>query len=153
VFNAINPQPGKLTIGQTLEACKQGAIRTDGKNDSTLTWVPADFLEKHEVSAWGDMPLWLPPTGESAGSHLRSNARALKAGLKFRPVEETAAGILAWWPREIERRKRVTAQAKEDARKAGKPEPQMPDPTVVRAGIAPGREAEVLKAWHDKQGA
>jgi 2'-hydroxyisoflavone reductase len=148
LFNAINPAPGKLTIGQTLEACKKGA-----RSDATLTWVPADFLEKHEVSPWGDMPLWLPPTGETAGSHLRSNERAVKTGLKFRPVEETAAGILAWWPKEIERRVRVTEQMKQDAEKSNKPlPPNMADPKKIRAGIDPEKEALVLRAWHERVG-
>ena len=143
VFNAINPAPGKLTIGETLEACKQAA-----RNDATFTWASAEFLEKHGVSPWGDMPLWIPPSGESAGFHLRSNAAAEKAGLKMRPVEVTARDIQEWWPKEVERRTKATAKAKADAVAAGKPEPDMPDPAKLRAGIAPEREAEVLKAWH-----
>jgi 2'-hydroxyisoflavone reductase len=147
LFNAINPAPGRLGIGQTLEACKNAA-----KSDAKLTWVPAEFLEKHEVSAWGDMPLWLPPTGETSGSHLRSNERAVNTGLKFRPVEDTAAAILAWWPKEIARRERVGKQMIEDAQKAGKPAPQLPDPTKLRYGCPPEKEAAVLKAWHESKG-
>ena len=147
LFNAINPAPGRLGIGQTLEACRQAA-----KSDAKLTWVPFEFLRKHEVTPWGDMPLWLPPKGETSGSHLRSNERAVKTGLKFRPVEDTAAGILAWWPKEIARRQRVTEQMKEEARKAGKEEPKVADPTKIRYGISPEREAEVLKAWRESQG-
>ncbi|MCI0630132.1 MAG: NAD-dependent epimerase/dehydratase family protein [Phycisphaerales bacterium] len=156
VFNAINPAPGKLTIGETLESCKKAAAYYEGTHhrrprEANLIWVPADFLEQHKVTPWGDMPLWLPPTGESAGSHLRSNTKAVAAGLKFRPVQETAAGILEWWPREIERRKRITAQLKEEAKKAGKPEPQVRDPEQIKEGISPEREVKVLEAWRATQ--
>ena len=150
VFNAINPAPGKLTIGQTLEACRV-ASKSAGMPPATLTWTSAEFLEEQRVSPWGDMPLWLPPAGEMAGSHLRTNERAVKAGMKYRNVEDTCAAILAWWPKELARRERVTKDMKEEAQKAGKPEPKMPDPKLLRAGIAPQREAEVLKAWHEKQ--
>jgi len=146
VFNAINPGPGELTIGKTLEACRSAA-----KTNAELTWVNAEFLAQQNVSPWGDMPLWIPPTGDSAGFHLRSNAAAVKAGLKFRPVESTAEDIQKWWPKEVERRTHATAKIKSDALAKGQPEPQMPDPATLRAGIDPEREAAVLKAWHDSQ--
>ena len=140
-------------MGQTLEECKKAAVKADAKNDARFTWVPADFLEKHNVSAWGDMPLWVPPAGEMAAMHLRSNERAVKAGLKYRPVEQTASGILAWWPKELERRKRVGAQMIEDAKKSGAPEPQLPNPEKLRGGIDAEREKEVLAAWHAEKAA
>jgi 2'-hydroxyisoflavone reductase len=150
LFNAINPAPGKLTIGQTLEACR-AAAKSAGSQPATLTWATAEFLKEQRVSPWGDMPLWLPPTGEMAGSHLRSNDRAVKAGMKYRNVEDTCAAILAWWPKELARRERVTKEMIEEASKAGKPAPKVGDPKALRAGISPEREAEVLKAWREKQ--
>jgi 2'-hydroxyisoflavone reductase len=150
-FNAINPAPAKLTIGQTLEACNVAASQLRNQpNETQFTWVSAEFLEQQKVSPWMDMPLWVPPIGEFGGFHLRSNARAVAAGLGFRPIEETASAILNWWPRELERRTRVTAQLQEDARRAGKSEPQMPDSAKLRAGIDPQREVEVLKTWHGR---
>lgn len=143
VFNAINPGPGELTIGQTLDACKKAA-----KSDAEFVWGSAEFLAEHNVSPWGDMPLWIPPSGESAGFHLRKNEAAVKAGLKMRPVEVTARDIQTWWPKEVKRRIEATAKIKAEAAEAGREEPQMSDPTMPRAGIAPEREAEVLKAWH-----
>jgi 2'-hydroxyisoflavone reductase len=146
VFNAINPAPGALTIGQTLDACKKAA-----KSDAMFTWASAEFLEKHGVSAWGDMPLWIPPEGEHAGFHLRKNEAAVKTGLKMRPVEVTASDILEWWPKEVERRTQAMARIKAEAVAAGRPEPQLPEPTKVNGGISPEREVEVLKAWHEAQ--
>ena len=148
VFNASGPAPGELTMGETLEGCRRAS-----RSDARFTWVPAAFLEKQNVSAWMDMPLWVPPMGDSAGFHLRSTRKAVASGLKFRPVDDTAGAILEWWSRELERRTRVTEQFKQEARDAGKPEPQMPDPGQLRAGIRPEREVEVLTAWHQQENA
>jgi 2'-hydroxyisoflavone reductase len=143
VFNAINPAPGALTMGETLDACNRAA-----GGGAMLTWVDAKFLESQQVSPWGDMPLWIPPEGESAGFHLRSNAAAAKAGLRMRPPEVTARDILNWWPKDVERRTKATAKLKAEAIAAGQPPPEGPDPALLRAGIRPDREKEVLAAWH-----
>ena len=53
-----------------------------------------------------------------------SNARAVKAGLTFRPIADTAKATLDWF-RTL-------------------PEPRR---AKLRAGITPEREAKVLAAW------
>ncbi len=93
-------------------------------SDARLTWVPTDFLEAQHVSAWSDLPVWVPGQGESAGFAQRKIGRALQAGLVFRPLATTAVDTLAWFRQQPEAR-----QAK------------------PRNGIAPAREAEVLSAW------
>ena len=57
-------------------------------------WVPAAFLDEQKVSAWSDMPVWIPAQGDTAGASLRSNARAMHAGLAFRPLGTTAKETL-----------------------------------------------------------
>jgi 2'-hydroxyisoflavone reductase len=89
-----------------------------------LTWVPADFLEAHDVSPWTDLPVWVPGQGESGGFARRRTDRALRAGLTFRPLTTTAADTLAWFRQQPEAR-----QAK------------------PKTGLTPAREAEVLSAW------
>ncbi len=121
-FNATGPER-KLTMKEMLDGCMQGTGAT-----ATLTWVPATFLEEQKVTPWGDMPAWLPATGETAGSGLVSNARATKLGLRFRPVAETARDTVAWFK---------TQPAERQAK--------------LRAGLSPEREAEVLKAWQAKK--
>ena len=143
-FDAVGP-PSGLTMGGMLETCRKAS-----SSDAKLTWVEADFLREHRVSPWGDMPVWVPPEGDSAGFHRRSISRATAAGLKFRPALETARDTLAWWPGEVERRVRVTKEILEQAEKEGKERPAMADPEQLRAGIKPAREAEVLAAWHEK---
>ena len=91
VFNALGPDK-TLTMGRTLEACKEAA-----RSDATFTWADADFLEKQGVHAWSDMPAWVPNQGETAGFAKVSNARAVKAGLTFRPIGDTAKATLEWF--------------------------------------------------------
>jgi 2'-hydroxyisoflavone reductase len=94
-------------------------------HDSTLTWVPADFLEAQGVSPWQDMPAWIPAAGDYAGFGRISTARAQAVGLRTRPLEDTVGDTLADW------------RSLPDDRRA-KP----------KAGLAPEREVQVLAAWH-----
>ncbi|MFZ5637801.1 MAG: NAD-dependent epimerase/dehydratase family protein [Pseudomonadota bacterium] len=104
-------------------------IRASTTQGARLVFVPAEFLEAQNVSPWGDMPVWVPRTGDSAGFHTRSNAKAIAAGLGFRSLADTVAATLAWYD-----------ALPEERRNAG-----------PRAGIRPEREAEVLSAWNARQ--
>lgn len=115
-FNAIGPDR-ELTTGVMLNT-----IRSVAGKDAILREASADFLEKHKVAPWSDLPVWVPGTGETAGFHRRSNARAIKAGLTFRPLLTTVADTLAWYN-----------QLPEERRKG------------LRAGLKPERESELLK--------
>lgn len=118
-FNA-DAAPGALTMGALLAASQRAAGRA-----STVTWVPADFLQAQHVSAWQDMPVWIPPQGDYAGFGRLDTRKAQAAGLTYRPLDVTVADTLAYWRAlPAERRARP------------------------KAGLAPQREAEVLKAWH-----
>lgn len=119
-YNAMGPA-GQLTMAEML-----GGIRAvvPGSVPVTLTWVPADFLEAQKVAPWSDMPVWIPPAGDYAGFGRRSNARAIAAGLTFRPLADTAKATLEYHEGRTEERK-----------------------SKMRAGIAAEREKEVLAAW------
>ncbi len=123
-FNAIGPD-----YDLDMAALLYG-IRASTTQGAKLTFVPWEFLEKQNVSPWGDMPVWVPGSGETAGFHTRRNAKAIAAGLTFRSVADTVAATLEWFDSQPE-----------DRRKAGS-----------RAGIKAEREAEVLAAWKAKQG-
>jgi 2'-hydroxyisoflavone reductase len=149
-FNALGPA-GTLTVGELLDGCRRGvdqlgaprapaavasgapsagAARSassapSASGDVRFTWVDAGFLEAHGVHPWSDLPVWVPPVGEGAYMGRISRARAVAAGLTFRPLAETARDTLAWW-----RTLPPERQAK------------------PRAGISAAREAEVLAAWH-----
>jgi 2'-hydroxyisoflavone reductase len=122
IYNALGPD-----YGLDMAALLYG-IRASTRAGAHFTFVPADFLEAQNVSPWGDMPVWVPVVGDSAGFHTRSNAKAIAAGLTFRSIADTTAATLAWF-----------AAQPEERRKAG-----------ARAGIKPEREVEVLAAWRAK---
>jgi 2'-hydroxyisoflavone reductase len=120
-YNATGPEK-KRGIGSMLNEMKSAL-----KSNAKFTWVNADFLEAQKVASWSDMPVWIPPRGEEAGSNQISNKRALGKGLTFRPLADTAGATLAWFKSQPAER-----QAK------------------LKAGLTPEREAEVLAAWHKK---
>ena len=145
-FNALGPDR-PATWGEVLDACV-----APSKGATTLTWVPMDWLEKNGQGGEDGFPIWVPPTGDMAGFHTWSNARALKAGLTFRPVADTVAATLAWYPGEVERRVRVTEELQDAAAAKGAEVPKLPDPTKLKAGPSPEREAELLAKWKAERG-
>ena len=118
VFNATGPER-PLTMAGML-----GGIASAIHADAPLTWVPRAFLDARKVSAWTDLPVWVPGQGEDAGFARRDIGRALRAGLTFRPLPTTAVDTLAWF-----RQQPADRQAR------------------LRAGLAPDRESELLAAW------
>jgi 2'-hydroxyisoflavone reductase len=118
-FNATGPAH-QLTMRGMLD----GVGKAVGSN-ARLIWVPERFLDANQVSAWGDMPVWVPGHGDSAGFHRRDIRRALAAGLTFRPLATTSTDTLAWFKQQPADR-----QAK------------------LRAGLAPEREAALLAKWN-----
>lgn len=122
VFNATGPAE-PLTVAEMLYGIK--AVTTSG---AQFTWASADFLEQQKIEAWKHMPVWVPPTGDLAGFHFRSVAKAVAAGLKFRPLAVTALDTIEW-------NKTRTPEARQ-AQLDGK-----------MNGLSPAREAEVLAAW------
>jgi nucleoside-diphosphate-sugar epimerase len=115
-WNATGPAE-RLTMRALLERSR-GAIGSK----ASLLWVPAAFLAEQKVAPWSDLPVWVP--GAESGFASLSNARAVAAGLRFRPAGETARDTLAWW-------------------KAQPPERR----AKLRAGLSEAREREVVAAW------
>jgi 2'-hydroxyisoflavone reductase len=123
VFNAISPA-GRFNMAEMLYGIK-ACFTTDAR----FTWVPAEFLEAQEVQAWTHLPVWLPAVGETAAFHLVSTKKAVAAGLRFRPLADTARDTVAW-------------------HKAERPA----DYEFDRGnGVPREREAEILRAWHARE--
>lgn len=119
IYNGVGPE---RTL--TVEAMLQSGIDAL-KSDARLTWVPADFLERHSVMPWMEMTVWVPPDSEFGGLGSVDNSTAVADGLRYRPLGETMVDTLAWWNEQPEERR-------------AKP----------RAGLVAEREVEVLAAWH-----
>jgi len=117
-FNAMGPNfpMGMDQLLYGIHAVTGGAAR--------FNWVPTEFLSEQNVSPWGDMPVWVPGQGDSAGFARHRNDRAIARGLTFRPLADSVAATLAWFDAQSAERR-----------------------ATVRAGIKPEREAEVLAAW------
>lgn len=120
VFNAVS-RAGHATMGSLLDAV---VAATGGA--ATLRWTePAPILAAGVVP-WNDLPVWIPPGHEfeTLGLHTADVSRALAAGLRTRPVEETVADTWAW------------------LRSLGGAAPQRADRPA--AGLAPEVEAAIL---------
>ncbi len=90
IYNATGPDYG-LTIGKLLEVSKQAS-----NSNADFKWASVDFLNQHKVEAWSDMPTWVPDDEEGVGFSRIDVSKAINAGLKFRPLEETVRDTLAW---------------------------------------------------------
>jgi len=123
VFNAVGPE-APLTSAEMFYG-----LRAVTSTPVSFTWVDADFLREMGVRAWSDMPAWQVPRGATAGFARMSNARALEAGLTFRPLADTGRDTLEWFlGQPPERRERL------------------------RAGLSPERERWLLAAWRVRMG-
>jgi len=114
-FNAVGPDY-RLTTDAMVHGCH--AV-TGGP--VTWTHVTPAFLESSEVG----LPIWVPRAGSPySGYGQVSNARAIAAGLAFRPLATTVTDLLAWF-RSLPADRQATLQA----------------------GITRERETELLTAW------
>ncbi len=120
VFNAIGPAE-PLTLGETLEGMA---------GDAELVWADERWLVDHGVEPFQDLPLWLAPTVDPdwAAFFGLDASKAITAGLRFRPLEETVAATLAWAERET-------------------PGPKDIGVPMQPGGLEPDRERELLAAW------
>jgi 2'-hydroxyisoflavone reductase len=113
IYNATGPDY-ELTMGKLLEVSKQVS-----DSDANIKWASVEFLNQNKVEAWSDMPAWVPDDEEGVGLSRVDISKAIQAGLKFRPLEETIRDTLEW------------AKSR-------------PLDHEWRAGLTPEREAEVL---------
>jgi 2'-hydroxyisoflavone reductase len=117
-FNATGPAT-RLTVGEMLAAC-----RAVTSAPVRFTWVPESFLAEQQVRIWSELPAWAP--GDPLMSV--SAARAVAAGLTYRPLAVTALDTLAW---------DKARPAAERAQRA--------------AGMTRAREAELLALWKQRE--
>jgi 2'-hydroxyisoflavone reductase len=113
-FNACGPAE-RLSAGTFMSACRKAA-----GTDPVFTYVPQTFVERHE--------LFLPILSTRRGHrifHQWSNARAVAAGLKFRPIVQTCHDTLAWFNTLPESGRSLAADIP-----------------------SPAREVKALEAWH-----
>jgi 2'-hydroxyisoflavone reductase len=114
-FNAAGPA-APTSMLEMLE----GLRRATG-SDARFTWAADEWLQRHGSEPGRDFPFHAP--AERTGVFAIDSGRAVGAGLRFRPLGDTAQDTLAW-----------DRQRTEEER---------------RAGLSPEREQELLSAWRD----
>jgi 2'-hydroxyisoflavone reductase len=88
-FNATGPAE-PLRFDELLERA-----RAVIGSDAHVVWTDEQRVLDAGVRAWTELPLWLPGH-DYAGIAQADIIRALDAGLRFRPLEETVLDTLAW---------------------------------------------------------
>lgn len=115
-FNAVGPKR-PLAMDAMLAAC-EGVVGGEPR----YTHVTPAFVEAQKL----DLPIWVPrQSGPFAGYGQVSNARAVAAGLGYRPLATTVRDLMAWF-----RGPPAERRAK------------------LGAGITREQEAAALAAWH-----
>lgn len=120
VFNACGPDE-RLSMRMVCETCRDVT-----GSDARFTWIDTAFLKNHPEARF---PIWIPYEGETRGFHTVSNARAIAAGLTFRPLADTVSALLKWFEEELSDEARQSLLDR------------IPSPA----------EATVLEKWHEQQ--
>jgi 2'-hydroxyisoflavone reductase len=101
-------------MGAVMDACAACA------GAGSPVWVAESFLVDSGVTPWTELPLWIPQGEDNV--IIASSARAVAAGLSYRPLAETVRATLDWTKRQgLER--------------------------TLRAGLSRARESELLAQW------
>ncbi|MFG2717846.1 NAD-dependent epimerase/dehydratase family protein [Streptomyces sp. NPDC048416] len=117
-YNLVSPV-GHATMGSLLDAC----VRVTGGR-AVPRWTDPEPILAAGIEPWMQLPVWIPPGELHDTIHATTVAKAVAAGLRCRPVEETVADTWAW------------------LRSIGGTAPQRPD--RPRLGLDPETEAKVL---------
>lgn len=86
-----------------LRECQQAT-----EADVNIHWVSEDFLIKHDVQDWEELPLWLSSKRNMPGFLSVSNDKASSMGLTTRPLFDTITTILEWETAKESNSKRTT---------------------------------------------
>lgn len=121
-YNA-NRLPNTLTMRDVLDECKSSS-----NSDAGFTWTSEAFLREEKVTAWSEMPLWLPEeeAPQLQGFMFVNCDKAIAAGLRIRPLRETIGDTLEWAQLELHN-------------------------TALKAGMDSEREQTLLRKWHESR--
>ena len=124
-FNGTGP--GRTLAMEQFLATGRAATGSDAR----LTWMDDAFLLERKVGPYSEMPLWVPEENQAFESV--SVARAIAAGLRFRPLADTLRDTLAW--------ARTLPPGPRERRVQG---------VSIPAAMTREREAELLRAWRER---
>ena len=116
VYGVVGPGE-RIVMRDVLETARDVAGA-----GTTFTWVSEGFLEARGDQAQEWFPMWEP---QFPGVHTYDAAKAVAAGLHYRPFAQTVADTLAW------------------DQERGQPD--------LRTGLSTEMETELLSAWHSRR--
>ncbi|GGS95715.1 reductase [Streptomyces chromofuscus] len=88
----LNGPRGHTTMGELLRAC----VRVTG-GAARLRWTEPERVLEAGIEPWSQLPVWVPPGSELHDAlHGADVSRALAAGLRCRPADETVADTWRW---------------------------------------------------------
>jgi 2'-hydroxyisoflavone reductase len=90
-YNTVTPAGG-YTMGELHDDCL--AITA---SDMNAVWVSGKFIGDNKLAEDRSIPIWSSPEGEYGKVAFVNGEKAVAAGLRNRPVRETARDVLAWW--------------------------------------------------------
>lgn len=99
------------------------ACREVSGSRANWVWAPESFFLENKVEFWQELPLCAPPPDDAVMTI--SVAKAVAEGLSWRPLLITTRETLAW-----------------DAVR--------PPGTMLKAGLTPAREVELLETWRQR---
>ncbi|WP_107459237.1 SDR family oxidoreductase [Streptomyces colonosanans] len=90
-YNLVAPR-GHTTMGALLEEC----VRATG-SEAELRWTAPEVILDAGIEPWTQLPVWVPSgSEEEAALHSVDVSRAIRDGLRCRPVEETVHDTWTW---------------------------------------------------------
>ena len=117
IFNASGDTE-KTHMGELIASCLRLA---DARTKAT--WVREEFVKAEEIAPWSELPAWIP-TGEDT-LMWASSSKAVAAGLRYRPLDETVRATLDY----------TRAKGLDRA---------------LKSGLTRERESELLRRWHEQ---
>ena len=89
-YNVVSPR-GQATMQDVLDTC----IAVTASH-ARLVWADPDVIRAAHIAPWTELPIWLPPDDEDAALHDGDVSKAIAAGLRCRPLEETVRDTWEW---------------------------------------------------------
>ena len=90
VYNTVS-RTGHTTMGELLESARENV-----NPRAEFVWLSAAEVLENNIAPWSELPIWLPPTGESSGLHDGNVEAAMSRGLSCRSIDETVRDTWTW---------------------------------------------------------
>lgn len=90
IYNCVGPVEAPLLWKDFLAAAK-----SHFNSKTALIWASEDFLAKHKVASFSDLPLWAP-LSEDRGFMQISHKKLDQTGFEFTPLSATLADCMKW---------------------------------------------------------